>query len=577
MFKNKLFYFFDARQKKIGLILIICMLIASLLELIGLSLIFPIAGLFLNSSTTINNLIISKFIYFFDVPSNEIMPYVLSLFLIFYILKTFFLIWYTWFENKFLFSFQENLSSNLFKKYTKQNFNYFYNRNSAEFLRNVLHEVSQFSVYLMAMSKFLLEVVILFGIVSFLIYINWFLTLVVISIFFSVTFIYFSFFKEKLNNWGLLRQTADKRRIQFMQESFDGLKNIKVLSREDFFFNKFKKHNLDLYSLSSKVSFLQNLPRLIFELLTIFSVIVIFFILFKDKTHLAQIIQLLVVYVAASFKLMPSVNRILGSLQLMKFNWPSVNILFNEYQNFKEEDKQNLTKKIIFKKEILVDIKNFKHNKDSKFEVKNIKFTISKGQKIGLIGRSGAGKSSLVDILLGVFKPNEGDVKIDGTPIFSNLKGWQNLIGYVPQKIIILDDNLRNNILFGLSNETYKDTAICKLIEKMNLQSLLSRLPNGLDGTLDEKGINLSGGEIQRIGICRALIYDPQILFLDEATSSLDTFTESQILEEIKNFKDKTIVSIAHRINTLRNCHKIYHVENGTIVDSGDFNKFNPL
>jgi len=161
--------------------------------------------------------------------------------------------------------------------------------------------------------------------------------------------------------------------------------------------------------------------------------------------------------------------------------------------------------------------------------------------------------------------------------ISSNIKGWQKLIGLVPQKIFIIDGSLRDNILFGLDKNKYKDDQITFLIKKINLENLLKRLTHGLDGNISEKGINLSGGEIQRIGLCRALIYDPEILFLDEATSSLDVNTESQILNELKVFKEKTIISIAHRINTLKNCDTIYRFENGKLVDQGNFDKFKTL
>ena len=148
------------------------------------------------------------------------------------------------------------------------------------------------------------------------------------------------------------------------------------------------------------------------------------------------------------------------------------------------------------------------------------------------------------------------------------------MIGFVPQKIFILDESLRNNILFGLDSKKYNDEKVISVIKKLSLESLLKRIPDGLDGNLGEDGINLSGGEIQRIGLCRTLIHDPEILFLDEATSSLDVNTESQILNELQVFKEKTIISIAHRINTLKNCDKIYRFDNGKVVDEGDFNKF---
>ena len=226
------------------------------------------------------------------------------------------------------------------------------------------------------------------------------------------------------------------------------------------------------------------------------------------------------------------------------------------------------------KKKISVDIKKFKYPDSKNFEISNVELNILKGQKIGIIGPSASGKSTIIEILTGISDKPLGSVTVDEKSIYSNIKGWQKLIGFVPQKIFILDESLRNNILFGLDKKEYNDEKILSLIKKLSLEKLLKRLPKGLDGNLGEEGINLSGGEIQRIGLCRALIYNPDVLFLDEATSSLDVDTESQILDELEIFKNKTIISIAHRINTLKNCDKIYRFDNGKIVDQGNFEKF---
>jgi ABC-type multidrug transport system fused ATPase/permease subunit len=262
------------------------------------------------------------------------------------------------------------------------------------------------------------------------------------------------------------------------------------------------------------------------------------------------------------------------SLQLLKLNYPAINVLYNELKSFKKET-QSSYEKFPFNKNISVDIKKFKYPNSKNFEISNVGLNISKGQKIGIIGSTASGKSTIVEIISGILEPTKGDIIVDGKSIFSNRRGWQKLVGFVPQKIFILDESLRNNILFGLDNKKYTDDKIISVIKKFSLESLLKRLPGGLDGNLGEEGVNLSGGEIQRIGLCRTLIYDPEILFLDEATSSLDVNTESQILNELKIFKEKTIISIAHRINTLRNCDKIYSVDNGKIVDEVNFSKFN--
>ena len=547
---KKFLYFFDQYQKKSLLLLFCFMSITTILEMIGLGFIFSIVGA-LGSANITNNLFINKLSSFFELDKTEIFSYLLLVFLLFYIIKIVFLTFYNWFESNFLYSYRENLSSKVFKEYLNQNFSYFYNRNSSEFLRNIMTEVELFILYLISILKVALEIIVAIGIFCLLAYVNLYFTILISIIILFFSFLYFFLFKEKLNAWAIQRQSNVQKRIQFMQEGFDGVKTIKLLGRENFFFDKFKVHNVNLSKISARTYFFQGVPRLLFELIGIFFITFSLFILYYSEKSLADI----------------------SSLQNVKLSYPSVDVLHNELKNFKK-DTQTFYEKFSFKKNIFADIKKFKYPNSNNFEISNIKLNILKGQKIGIIGPSASGKSTVVEILTGISEPTQGSITVDGKSIFSNIKGWQKLIGFVPQKIFILDGSLRNNILFGLDNKKYTDDQIISLIKKINLENLLRRLTDGLDGNLGEKGINLSGGEIQRIGLCRALIYDPEILFLDEATSSLDINTESQILDELKIFKEKTIISIAHRINTLRNCDTIYRFDNGKLVDQGDFDKF---
>ena len=571
MIKN-FFYFLNKNQKKSLLTLFIFMIIATTLEMIGIGFIFTIIGT-LGSVNISDNFLINKINALFEINQAEVFSYLLLIFLFFYIIKIIFLVFYNWFEAKFLYSYRENLSSRVFKQYLNQNFSYFYNRNSSEFIRNLITEVDQFIIYLTSILKVLLELIVVIGIFFLLAYINLYVTIVVSVIFLLFSSSYLLLFKEKLNIWGQQRLSDTQKRIQFMQEGFDGLKIIKLLGREDFFFNKFKIHNINLSKITTKTYFFQNLPRLLLELLGICLITCSLFYLHYSGKNLIEIIQILTVYVAASFRVLPSANRLVSSLQLIKLSLPGVNILYKELKNFKKEDT-TYHGNFIFNKNIILEIEKFKYPNSNNFEISNVKFEISRGQKIGIIGPTASGKSTIIEILAGITIPLKGSVLVDGKSIFTNIRGWQNLIGFVPQKIFILDESLRNNILFGLDNKKYSDEKIESLIKKLSLGNLLNRLTNGLDGALGEKGINLSGGEIQRIGLCRALIYEPEILFLDEATSSLDVGTESQILDELKIFKEKTIISIAHRINTLKNCDKIYSFNNGKVVDQGNFDKF---
>jgi len=494
-------------------------------------------------------------------------------FLFFYVVKIIFLTFYNWFESNFLYSYKEYLSSKVFREYLNQNFSYFYNRNSSEFIRNLITEVNEFSGYLTSILKLALEIIVIVGIFFLLAYVNLYFTILISITFLFFSFLYFFLLKERLSNWGKQRQLYIQKMIQFMQEGFDGIKIIKLLGRENFFFNKFKVYNVNLSKVAIKAYFFQGMPRLLFEFLgVVFITFSLLFFYYSGK-NLIEIVQILTVYVAASFRILPSVNRIVSSLQRMRLSYSAISVLHGELTNFKRES-QTLYDKFSFKKNIFIDIKNFRYPNSDNFKISNVKINILKGQKIGIIGPTASGKSTTIEILTGISDQPDGSITVDGKSIYSNLRGWQKLIGFVPQKIFILDESLRNNILFGLDNKKYTDNQIVSMLQKLSLEKLLKRLPDGLNGNLGEEGINLSGGEIQRIGLCRALIYDPEILFLDEATSSLDVVTESQILDELKVFKEKTIISIAHRINTLKNCEMIYCFDNGKIVDQGNFDKF---
>jgi len=569
---KKFLYFFNKHQKKSLLMLFGFMLIATVLEIAGLGLIFSIVGA-LSSSSEANNLFTDKLSVFFKLDNTEIFSSLLIIFLLFYIIKTIFLSFYNWFEGNFLYSYKENLSSKLFKDYLNQDLNFFYNRNSSEFIRNLITEADQFVAFLVAFLLLTLEIVILIGIFCFLAYINVYFAFLVAVVLLFFCFLYFFLLKDKLSNWGSQRRLNIQKLIQFMQEGLGGIKIIKLLGREKFFFNKFKFHNVNLSKVSIITFFFQRLPRLLFELVGIVLVISSLFFLYYSGKTLIEITQILSIYIAASFRILPSVSKMTSSLQVIRYHYPVVNALYEELKSFKIESPTSF-EKFSFKKNIFVDIKKFQYLNSKNFEISNVKINISKGQKIGIIGQTASGKSTVVEIIAGILEPSEGNVIVDEKSIFSNRNGWQRLVGFVPQKIFILDESLRNNILFGLDKKKYSDDKIISVIKKFSLEGLLKRLPNGLDGNLGEEGINLSGGEIQRIGLCRSLIYDPEVLFLDEATSSLDVDTESQILNELKIFKEKTIISIAHRINTLKNCDKIYRFDNGKIVDEGTFDKF---
>jgi ABC-type multidrug transport system fused ATPase/permease subunit len=270
---------------------------------------------------------------------------------------------------------------------------------------------------------------------------------------------------------------------------------------------------------------------------------------------------------------MPSVNKVLISLQNLRFAVPVINTLYKELQLSEGDLLLRSNKTFLLKDSLVLNKVSFRYPKVDRFSLQDITINIRKGTSVGFIGGSGAGKSTLIDIILGLLKPESGSMKMDGVDILKNLRSWQDLIGYVPQTIYLTDDTLRRNIAFGLANEQIDESAIWNSIRSAQLESYVNELPKGLDTIVGERGIRLSGGQRQRIGIARALYHDPEILVLDEATSSLDTKTEQGVMNTVSALQGKkTVLIVAHRLSTIKHCDYLFRLDNGKIINSGKAN-----
>ena len=384
----------------------------------------------------------------------------------------------------------------------------------------------------------------------------------IVYIFFSLLgIIYYSLVKNKLSKWAVLSLENKKNKIQFISESFSAIKSIKILSRENFFLNKFKKQIQSISRVQFKVAFLAELPRNFFEYILFISILSLFFYLTQNQYSNENIIQLLSIYTLSAFRLVPIMNRFLGHMQRFKHTYPSINKLIIENEQ-KITSKKNKINKINFNKNIILYVKKFSYSNNKNVILKNINIDIKKNSQIGIIGDSGSGKSTIIDILCGFQKNKYAKLSIDGVEIFKsgNLDSWQNSLGYVPQNIVILNQSLRENILFGADKNIFKDEILRNLLKKVDLEKFILKSKDGLSQILRQDGQNISGGEKQRIGIARALINDPELIILDEATSGLDFETENNILKTIKKFK-KTSIIVSHRLNALKNCDKLYIIK----------------
>ena len=285
---------------------------------------------------------------------------------------------------------------------------------------------------------------------------------------------------------------------------------------------------------------------------------------------LEAVLPTLGLFAAAAFRLMPSVSRVLSAVQSLRYGLPVIDILIEELKLATPEIAGTYSPATPFHAVLELRHVTYAYPGAAESALKDISLTIRHGESIGFIGTSGAGKSTLVDILLGLLTPDTGEVRMDGSDIQSNLRNWQNQIGYVPQSIFLTDDTLRRNVGFGLANEQIDDAAVQRAIQAAQLEEFVNSLPGGLDTLVGERGIRLSGGQRQRIGIARALYHDPAVLVLDEATSALDTATERDVMQAVRALQgSKTILIVAHRLSTMAHCNWLYRLEQGRVVEAG--------
>ena len=567
---KKIISLLSSTQKKSAILLVFMMFISSLLEVLGLGLIIAIMDFLLGSVDSNNSFIIKIIGNYLPDNANSILI-ILSIFFVVFFFKIVLLIYLSWFESNFVAKFKERLSNTLFDNFLKRQAYQILKKNSSEYLRNFTTEIDLIGVFYYSALKLTLEITLLIILFVFLVNFDIISSIASVSVLSILSLVYFFIVKKFITSWGKKRLYSQKKKVQFVSESFSAIKYIKILARENFFFQKFKLQNRELAKVGFKMAFTNTLPRFILEFFLFVSVLIILTILFKLNYAYEEIIKVISVYIVVSIRLIPACNKILTSVQSIKFAKPAFDNIYNELKTPVVKLDLNY-KKIEFKNNILIKFKKFSYNERKVALLKNVSLKIIKRDKIGIIGSSGSGKSTLIDIICGFIKVNNGDITIDKNSIYKNLPGWQKIIGYIPQKIVILNDTLRNNILFGLEKSKYGDELIRDVIKKVNLKKLYSKLPKGLDEKISEAGFNISGGEIQRIGIARALINNPELILLDESTSALDTFTENKILKEINSLK-KTIIFVSHRVNTLKYCNKIYRLDGGELKHYGNFNK----
>lgn len=581
MFKvfEKIYSLFNKQERKQFWGLILTIIVVGIIEIAGIASIMPFMAIVGSPAVVDKN----RYLHFayksfgFNSASN----FLIALgFLVFFIilLSNCIKALALWFELRFVHFRLYSLSRRLLYSYLRQPYVFFLNQNSSILGKNILQEVSEFSHHVLRpFTQMLSRFVIVFFILCLLFFVDPILAIVIITTIGGAYAGLFFLIQRKLARMGETRFESNTHRSKSVSEAFGGIKELKVLNREHFFFNLFSQHAYQSEDSFSKSNFLSQLPSYIMEILSFGGILIIVLYFLIVRQDLGKTLPVIALYAFSGYRLLPAMQGIFSAITLLRFNLTVLDTLHQDLSGIREistDWQQEKVTVLKFRDKIHFSFIQFTYPGAENSMVKGLNLIIKKNSSIGFMGITGSGKTTVIDILLGLLTPQEGELMVDGVPVTSiNLHQWQRNLGYVPQTIFLSDDSLASNIAFGVLPEKIDMAAVERASRIANLHEfVMTELSEGYGTIIGEKGVRLSGGQRQRIGIARALYHDPEVLIMDEATSALDGVTEEAVIQSIRNLGEgKTIIIIAHRLNTLKDCDFIYIMDKGQIVEQGTY------
>jgi ABC-type multidrug transport system fused ATPase/permease subunit len=563
---------FSARQRRFAALLVLLMLGSMLLETLGIGLVIPALLLLTDGNLGTRFPALAAFLAHWGArdAASLVAAGMFALAAV-YTFKCFYVAWVTSLQMRFVYRIQADLSRRLFIDYLYKPYTFHLQRNSSQLLQVVVGATNELTMTgLVSLLILLTESLVLAGISLLLFAIEPVGALVAGVSLAAFGFVVNALTRRSIRRASTERQQHEAMRIRYLQQALGGAKELKLLGREDGAVAQYLPHNEASARIGQRQSTLQALPKLWLELLAVLGLVVLVLTLVWQGRSPATLVPTLGMFAAAAFRLIPSMNRILGSIHYIRMSAPVIATLHAELAGPAEPEKAPAAgARVPDAGDIALEDVAVRYPGSDRNVIEHATLRIQRGTTVGFIGGSGAGKSTLVDAVLGLLPLECGRVTCGGVDIQGDLRGWQRQIGYVPQSMYLTDDSIRRNIALGISDAAIDEQAIRDAVAAAQLDSFVAELPEGLDTVVGERGVRLSGGQRQRIGIARALYHRPSILVLDEATSSLDAETEGEVMEAINAMHgDKTILVISHRAHTLDHCDRVFRVERGRLAEA---------
>lgn len=580
---GKISAIFDKKQKRQLLGLGFMIFIGGILETLGVSGMIPVVTAILdpdklvkyvNQYEFLGNLCSALHIDVAKTGSITI-ALIVGLILIF-IIKNIYILFLTYQQNTFITQTRNKMISRVMAEFLNRPYEQYLGADIPTVFRITDSDIPQTFSLILAMLQLASEIVVSGLIFIVLLMQNVSLTLFILLVFSMMTLLILKVLKPRLNRIGAKNQAIQSRIAKWRLQAIYGLKDVKVLNREEFFVRNYYETGRTGANVARNYAVLNNTPRLLIE--TVFIVAVLSYVAFyiSGEGNVDAMLTTLTTFAVAAMRVLPSVNRINTYITEIAYTQPSLDFVYQNLQEgmktdamLAERKANSQTEKLKLEDKIELKHIGFHYPDTDKNIFHDAHMIVPKGKSVGIIGASGAGKSTIVDVLLGLLHAQEGEITCDGVDIFKNYESWLAQIGYIPQSIYLIDESIRENIAFGIDGDQIDEARIWEVLKEAQLKEFVEELPEGLDTTIGDRGVRLSGGQRQRIGIARALYHNPEILVFDEATSALDHDTEAAVMEAVNSFHGKkTMIIIAHRLNTIEKCDIIYKVENEKLVET---------
>lgn len=576
---KKLNYIFTKKQKIELLWVFILITVGAFLELAGVSVILPFVNAIISPESVLSskgmNMVYSA-LGFSDI--NGFIIFLALLIIFVYVLKNLFLAYMYDVQYRFNYDNQRELSTMMMRRYISQPYSYHLVNGSEKMIQHITKDIDMFMAAVSGAMFLATELFVCIAIITYLFIKDKSITLGLMFVMLAFVGLYFIFIKGRVKTYGIEVRKDNEKINKTIIESFGGIKEIKILERENYFIEKYDDSYAQFAEAQRKYQLLSVVPRPIMEAVCISGMLSVVALKMARGVSMAYFIPTLSLFVVAAFRMLPSFSRISSYMSQVIFNKAAVDFAYNDLKNISalpiSNSEDNKIDDIIFNDKITVENVSFSYARNLKDVLDSVNMEIHKNESVGLIGPSGQGKTTLADLLLGLLMPTAGSIKVDGNSISEKMTLWHSKVGYIPQTIFLCDDTIKNNIAFGVKEEDINDEKIWEALEEAQLLDFISELEDGINTYVGERGVRLSGGQRQRIGIARALYNKPDILVLDEATSALDNDTEIAVMDAINNLMgNKTLIIIAHRLSTIKNCDAVYQVNEGKITRVYDINQ----